>query len=191
MSTSPARILQFPSRTEIADASSLQNDYGRADSQTIVDKIVNETESSSPIEIEDLYPEMLGVRPELDIASRLLARSLADLDKAVALSEQGDLIVADDAVQRFQAALPELFNCRDLSDSFGAVVGAALNGLNNQRGNPLSTPQIKTLRDTVGALRSEPFMKFDAAVEKIMRMEDAGFVVEPPEFEVLTDWLDE
>lgn len=191
MSTSPAKILQFPSGTEVADASSLQNDYWRPDPQPIVDKIVKETESSSPIGIDDLYPEMLGVRPELDIASRLLARSLADLDEAAALSAQGDLIVADDAVQRFQAALPELFSCRDLSDSFGALVGAAVNALNNQRGNPLSIPQIKTLRDAVGTLRSEPFMKFDAAVEKIMRMEDAGFVVEPPEFEVLTEWLDE
>ena len=52
----------------------------------------------------------------------------------------GSDILADDAVQRFQGRLPELFNCRNLSDSFGAIVGAAINALNNRRGDPLSSP---------------------------------------------------
>lgn len=193
MSASPAKIFDFPSGTEIADTTSRANMFppGTDLSQHFIDKIVEETASSNRIELEDLYPEMIGVRPELNIASRLLARSLVDLDKAVASSAVGDYILADDAIQRFQAALPELFNCRVLSDSFGALVTAILNALNNQHGTPLSPPQIEALRNAVRTLRSEPFMGFDAAVTEIMKMEETGFIVEPPEFEILADWLDE
>ena len=40
-------------------------------------------------------------------------------------------------------------------------------------------------------LRSQPFMPFDAALTEIMEIEDSGLAVEPEEFEVLADWLDE
>jgi hypothetical protein len=153
-----------------------------------MDQIVRESPSLGRIDIGDLYPEMLGIRPELTVALDLLAESLVDLDEA---SNAGSDILADDAVQRFQGRLPELFNCRNLSDSFGAIIGAVINALNNRRGDPLSSPQIRTLRNATQSLRSEPFMPFDAAVTEIMAIEDSGLAVEPEEFEVLADWLDE
>src|SRR5688500_16915870 len=119
MSASLAKIIQFPtpgtgtagdeSASRVARAASRLRDS--APGAVVDDKVVGESPSSGRIEIEDLYPEMVGVRPELNAATRLLARSIVDLNEAVEAARSGNEIVADDAVQRFQGALPELFNC--------------------------------------------------------------------------------
>ena len=198
MSTKQAKIYQFPSGTGVSEengpvGSSIGNEtnFTRGGFGVVVDSPVLRNTSTGRIAVEDLYPEMIAVRPELSGALRLLARSAQYLDEALDASTRGNAIIADDAVQRFQAVLPELFSCRALGDGFGAIVNAVINATSNQRGEFLSRLQTEQLKRSVLRLRSEPFIEFDEAVSEIMKMEDAGFSVEPREFDVLADWLDE
>ena len=193
MSTSPARVIPFRSRTEIPSGTDSTKHViqSTAESSPVIERVVDVNVSTGVIAIEDLYPEMVAVRPELNTAARLLADSIVELEEARNSVAAGDDIVADDAVQRFQSKLPELFCCRDLSSGFAALINATINALHNRHGDPLSLVQIQSLSDAMQNLRSQPFMEFDEAVNEIVAMEDAGLIVEPAEFEILADWLDE
>ena len=145
--------------------------------------------SPSELSVEELYPEMSAIRPEIVIATGLLDSGLADLNNALALSNENQTILADDAIQRFEATLPELFACRVVGDGFAAVTNALVHGLDNRQGELLSAKQIQTLRTVVTNLRKQPFLSFDDAIDSVMEMESAGFIVEPQGFEALADWL--
>lgn len=143
------------------------------------------------ISIEELYPASEAIKPELNVALRLLSVSSNRIQESIELLHIGDSVASDDAIQHLQAILPELFCCRSISDSFGAMINATYHALKNQEGLPLSKHQIQALGRALGRIRSEPYMRFETAVEEIMALEEAGFMVEPPEFEYLADWLDE
>lgn len=147
--------------------------------------------SAQRISIEELYPASEAIKPELNVALRLLSVSSTCIQEAIELLHIGDSVASDDAIQRLQAILPELFCCRIISDSFGAMINATYHALKNQEGLPLTKHQIQAIGRAVSRIRSEPFMRFEAAVEEIMALEEVGFIVEPPEFEYLADWLDE
>jgi hypothetical protein len=198
MSTSTARIYDISTRAEIVEPIANSTPASTASfakrlrvQPRIVDKVVDESVSSALIDIEDLYPNMGATRPQLNTALRLLAESLSELQTAGEAASRGADISGDDAVQRFQAKLPELFNCRVLGDGFGAIINATIHAMNNRYGEPLSVAQVETLAGALRELRSRPFMDFDKAVTQIMAIEETGLQVEPAEFEVLADWLDE
>jgi hypothetical protein len=139
----------------------------------------------------ELYSEFENVSPELNSAARLLSLSLEHLDRALRAQRDNDPIEADDATQRMQALLPELFCFRSLGDGFGIVVNGLLCGFQNLEGIPLQRDQLEKVRQTLLKLRSEPFLRESDAVTTVTVLEQAGFVVEPPEFEYLADLLDE
>jgi hypothetical protein len=141
--------------------------------------------------IDDLYPATESVTPELGAALRLLARAIQYTDDAFEAIQNRNAIAADDAMQRLQAMMPELFNCRSLGDGYGAVINGILSSLENMHGAPLSQQQIQAIKQVLEKIRSEPFMKFDDAIEEMMKLELAGLVVEPEGLEYLADWLDE
>lgn len=143
------------------------------------------------ISTDDLYTSFENVSTELSSAIRLLSHCLEHIDYAVEAQRKNNIIEADDAIQRLQGLLPELFCCRSLGDGFGLVVNAVICGFQNQAGNPLGRQQIEKLRQTIAKLRNEPFMRDDEALKTILVLEEVGFVVEPPEFEYLADVLDE
>ncbi|MFN0169513.1 MAG: hypothetical protein ACKV22_24085 [Bryobacteraceae bacterium] len=144
--------------------------------------------SPDPIDTDDLYrggpPSVLGN------ALRLLATGKEEVREALAAVRRGQVIESDDAIQRFQSLLPELFCCRQLGDGFGAVINALKFVFNNRRGQPLEEKHIQLLSQTVENLRFEPFIAFDKAAQIIARLEDAGLEVDPPELTILTDLLD-
>jgi hypothetical protein len=143
------------------------------------------------ISVDDLYPAPEAAAPELSVALRLLSTGLAYLREASDALRGGSDIAADSAVQQLQALLPELFNCRVLGDGYGAIINATHNSLRNIHGSPLRSEQINTIRQVLQRARSEPFIHFESALNEIEKLEQVGFVIEPPAFEYLADWLDE
>lgn len=143
------------------------------------------------IPTEELYSEFENVSPELRSAIQLLSLSLQHLDQALSSLRENDSIGADDAVQRVQSVLPELFCCRNLGDAYGMVVNALVCGFQNLAGVPLNRSQMERIRQTLVKLRTEPFLREGDALKVISALEDAGLVVEPAEFEVLQELLDE
>lgn len=152
------------------------------------------TTTSQPrrrITTEELYSQFENVSPELSSAIRLLSVSLQHIDEALLAHRKNDDIAADDAVQKVQALLPELFCCRSLGDGYGIVVNALMCGFQNLAGIPLSREQTEKIRHTLVKLRSEPFLREDEAVKAVTALEEVGLVIEPAEFEYLAEMLDE
>jgi hypothetical protein len=161
-------------------------DISKAPPQTVIEIV-----PSPQISTEDLYASFENVSLELTSAVRLLSICLQHIGVAMEAQRNNNPIEADDAIQRLQGLLPELFCCRGLGDGFGLVINAIMCGFQNQAGNPLDRQQVEKLRQTIAKLRTEPFMREDEALNTIILLEDVGFVVEPPEFEYLADILDD
>jgi hypothetical protein len=51
--------------------------------------------------------------------------------------------------------------------------------------------QIRAVRSVLVAVRSEPFMTFDAALAHVSRLEQVNLSVDPPNFEYLAELLSE
>lgn len=143
------------------------------------------------ITTEELYSRFENVSPELNSAVRLLSRCLEYVDQALQAHRENDPIEADDATQRMQGLLPELFCCRSLGDGFGIVVNGLMCAFQNLAGIPLRREQIEKVRQILLSLRTEPFLRDEDAVKAITSLEDLGLRVEPAEFDYLTDLLDE
>jgi hypothetical protein len=139
-------------------------------------------------EVEDLY---VGDTPTARLIGRvrqLLADAEGHLTRAQELLSD-DVVAADDEISLLQAAMPELFCCRELSDGLGAITLGIFHGLQNRQGAPLNLDQIFAIKESVAATRSNPFLPFPEALDLIDRMVDAGVKVEPAESDVLGDIL--
>lgn len=188
-----ANVLQFPGYSNpTLDTSSGAPPSNSSHKLRVITATDVEEKVSERIAIDELYPaDSEAVAPELKVSLRLLAVGLERVEEAIEADYAGDQIAADDAMQRLQALLPELFCCRNLSDSFGAIIIATYHALKNTEGQPLTQLQIRAIGKALGKARSEPFMRFESSVDEIMALEQAGFVVEPETFEYLADCLDE
>lgn len=147
--------------------------------------------SSKKIDISELYPLSSELRPELSTAFALLDEGLHDVSVAIEMQNIGDMISSDDAINRLQALLPELFCCRSLGDGFGSIISAIYQSITNMHGNPLNAKQLSALQVVLKRVQSEPFLEFNEAVDEIMALEDAGFEVEPSYYAYAADMLDD
>lgn len=147
--------------------------------------------SRAPIKTDDLYAARDAVSRELDTALRLLKEATAKAQDAVEAFERDNDIEADDALQRLQAVLPELFCCRKLGDGYAAVVNAIMCAFENLEGIPPSIDQVTQILITFRSLRETPFMGLEHATDAVGALEGVGLVVEPPSFKYLADWLDD
>lgn len=150
-----------------------------------------EKASNSRISTQSLYLASNEIKPELAKAFQLLPEGVEFLNKAISNYIGDDLISSDDYTNRLQALLPELFCCRSLSDSFGAIINATYHSIANMQGTPLNMAQLSAVKNLLSRLYSEPFIKFEEAVEEIMTLEDAGLEVEPSNFKYMADLLSE
>jgi hypothetical protein len=146
--------------------------------------------SKGIIETRDLYP-LHSENPILSTALQLLDEGVKYLEESIKMIDQNDLLASDDALQRFQAMLPELFCCRDLGDGFGAIVNSIFHSLVNLRAAPLNRNQLNAIRKVVGRIYSEPYISFEEATDEILLLEDIGFQVEPSYFKYAADMLNE
>jgi len=150
-----------------------------------------EQASGEHIPIEDLYPLREEFNPALSSAIKLLAESLVYINEALEMLIQDDLISSDDATQRFQALLPELFCCRDIGDGFGSIINSIYHALKNMAGNPLSENQLRAIMEIIKRISTEPFIEYGEAVEEIIMLETLGFDVDPPHLEPFSDLINE
>lgn len=158
-------------------------------------QIIRESEApespSEPIQTEQLYLSIENVSTDLNAATRLLSLCLENADQAIQAHREQDSIEADDAIQRLQGILPELFCCRTLGDGFGIIVNGLMCAFQNLSGVPLTRAQAEKVRQILVKLRSEPFLSVDNAVEALQDLEQFELVIEPPEFSYLADMLNE
>jgi hypothetical protein len=129
--------------------------------------------------VDDLYADLDPKESILASAFVLLDEAETTLVEAVALAGEGDQISADDAAQRFQALLPELFCCRSLGDSFATVINALFHGLKNLNGLPVSETQIGQMLNSIRVLRRRPFLVYTEALAVVARLEATKMRVDP------------
>lgn len=138
----------------------------------------------------ELYP-LHADHVLLSTALLLLDEGANYLNDSIRMFDDGDMLGSDDALQGFQALLPELFCCRDLGDGFGAIVNSVFHSLKNLDGVPLNKKQLQTVRQIVRRIATEPFISLDEALEEIGLLQDAGLEVEPPYFKFAAELLSE
>lgn len=109
------------------------------------------------------------------------------IDKAIAYYNENDLISSDDCIQHLFALLPEIFSFRSLSDGFRAIVNTIFHAINNMKGIPINCQQMRIIRIAFMRAYTEPFLDFGEAVDEIMKLEDAGFEIEPEYFKSVPD----
>ena len=143
------------------------------------------------ISTEDLYPVREEYNPVLTMAMQLLEEGIDYIKESVRTCVEEDWISSDDAVQRFQALLPEMFCCRDLGDGFGAIISSVYHAINNMNDATLNKRHLQAILYILKRIHSEPFIEYEEAVEEIMHLESAGFEVSPSHFKFVADLLNE
>lgn len=138
---------------------------------------------------KSLYPLASELNPKLATAMQLLEEGVCQLDEAINMFIENNLLSSDDALQRFQALLPELFCCRDLGDGFGAVVNAVFHSLKNLEGMPANREQLFAIKKIINRIATEPFLSIEEAVDEIILIEKAKLIVEPSNFKFMADML--
>lgn len=150
-----------------------------------------ETSYEAQIETKNLYPLSHELRPELAAAFTLIKEGLENVDEAIKAEKEGDRISSDDAIQRLQALLPELFCCRSISDGFGSIINAVHHAIVNMQVTPLNSDQLLAIRKVMRRINTEPFLEFGEAVDEIISLENVGFEVEPSYYKYAADMLDD
>jgi hypothetical protein len=142
------------------------------------------------VSLEDVYraPEFGTV--ELTSALALLRDVIEWCNRALAALVRAEVLQADDAMVNVQVRMPELFCCRAVGDGLGEVVNAVQCSFENLSGRPMERSQIEAVRNAFVAVRSEPRISFDRAINLVSAMEQAGLAVDPAPIEALADWLD-
>lgn len=141
------------------------------------------------VDNEDLYPVREQLNPSLHMAIKLLKEAIEIVNESIKMFLEDDFISSDDALQRFQALLPELFCCRVLGDGFGSIINSLFHSIGNINNKPTNEIQLNALLRILKRLHSEPFIRFDEAVEEILYLEEVGFEVSPPHLEYVADLL--
>lgn len=141
--------------------------------------------------IDEIYFEPEFTSTEFRTALRLLAKAISYSQISLSEFREGNFIGSDDAVHHIQSLLPELFCCRNLSESFGAIINSIQNALLNNRGHQLSEEKLLGVNEILIAVRNAPFMTYEKAIDVIMVFEDYDFIVEPTGFDFLTEFLND
>lgn len=128
-----------------------------------IDRLYDRTESSA---------ELIRV---LD----LLSEATEILQEARSLAAASNLIESDRLVMRFQLILKQLFAFRKFGDGFGNMVNSMTISLVNKKGQILGQQELTALWRIIKDLRERPFLGFEASLDLVENLEDAGFEVDP------------
>jgi hypothetical protein len=190
---SAAELFRSRIESDKTQTESAQTKPTLVESDELFKKTVTETNElempTETIDFNDLYPFQEFSTPELSTGLKLLAEAIREIDASIEHHNAGDEIGADDAIQRLQVLLPELFCCRSIGDGYAMVINAVQAALDHSNGTPVTLPATIAVGQAFRVIRNEPFISSDAAVDLLMRLEDTGLSIEPRGFEVLKDWL--
>ncbi len=174
-----AKIVQlFPTRVTAASDMPSEQMQSVGVTARVVDEI-SVPRGRTALTVDDLYGELDTSQSILGSALRLLNEAESKLIEGQASAAGGDQILADDAIQHFQALLPELFCCRSLGDSFATVVNALFHGLKNLNGLPIREAQITQILNSIRVLRRRPFLEYGEALAVVGRLEATGLRSDP------------
>lgn len=157
--------------------------------ETGTDQPHNRDVRANKLSIDDLYPDPTLIGQDLSTATQLLAEVMELIDDAIECQRRDERLLADDAMQRMQMVLPELFFCRSLGDGFGAIINSLFHALRNHGGSPLTEEQMVSIRGSMMKVRNEPFLDFEVALEQIALLQSLGFNVVPMGMEVIDEAL--
>jgi len=178
--------------SEIDSTSSAIDDNLTKSSNTIEEQseyvLISDNPKNRKSQIRDLrniYFKNEFITPELRTAINLLEISQNYIFNSLNCIKEGKRKESDEYIMQFKQFLPELFCCRNISESFGSVINAIQNAMSNMKGQPLSEKQIFALQEIITALLREPAMTFEKAVDYVSDFEDADFEVESSGLESL------
>jgi hypothetical protein len=100
-------------------------------------------------------------------------------------------VEGDRILLRLHFLLRDLFKYRDVGDGFAQIVNTLQFALINQRGKPLTFPQVTTIWRIVKELRTRPLMSFDEGINAVSELEESGFEVDPPILSELVSQFDD
>lgn len=127
----------------------------------------------------NLYPLREITSPDIALAMTAADAALVLVNEVIDATEKEIFFQADDALQRLAATLPDLFLCNSLGEGFSALVVALHYAIVNPRDAVLSLDQAQEIRLALRYLKERPFMKHELAIERIVKLEDAGLIVDP------------
>ena len=119
-----------------------------------------------------------------------LSESIDLVRSALSFIDKGKPIESDSKIMEFKDLLPGLFSCREISESFGAIINAIQMALMNRKGVPLNRSQLEALDIILTQLLRSPSMPFDHAVDLIIEFEEYDFVVEPAALNAMLELLE-
>ena len=155
----------------------------------LVDSSFTESRQRREMSVDILYPQTETSSSDISSALRLLSEAITHAEKAVSCEDEQDIMGADDAITHIEIMMPELFCCRSLGDSYGLIIASVMSSLANRRGEPLTTIQVRTLWLALKALRQEPFMTYEKALDVVDSLEEVNMNIEPQGFEGLVGWI--
>jgi hypothetical protein len=182
-----ADIIQFPTRTVTTSSAIPSDQLHRVDVRTRINS--DSVPRQQTLTVDELYADLDAGQSILAAAIILLDEAETKLIEATAAADSGDLITADDATQRFQALLPELFCCRSLGDSFATVINALFHGLKNLNGLPVREAQIAQILISIRVLRRRPFLEYSEALAVVARLEATSLRVDPQSLATIEEAL--
>lgn len=162
-----------PITTRLQKPSSI-NDYGALNDDHIVD-------------VRRLFVDFSFASPELQTAFRLLDECEELINDAIESLRHEDIISSDSSVMQIKLLLPELFCCRKIGESFGAIISSIANAFDNRRGEPFEEHQLMAFRKLIIQLKARPEMNFNSAMDLIEEFEDTGFDISLPGMEFLLE----
>jgi len=154
----------------------------------IVDQIsrIADREAKLIDDVRRIYPAQDSGSP-FNAAMNLVQAAVDRVNEARDKLHDDDFIAADDRMQHLQVLLPELFCFRDVSAGLGAVVTALLIAFRNLEGRPMDSNQVEAVGRALRGLLGEPFQTHEDVLSDIIKLEDAGLLVDPPELALLVE----
>jgi hypothetical protein len=165
-------------------------DFVRKEVSIQLSEVVSGYSLKSTMDVRDIYTD-LEQFSILKTAVDLLDEAVEYLARAQSFLREGDDIAADDEIQKFHAALPELFCCRDLGDGFGTIVNAANIAINNQEGAFLNSRQVELLHSAIAEIRKNPFIPFQNVVSFLVAFQNADLAIDPPGLSVFAEGVND
>lgn len=137
-----------------------------------------------------LYPLQDSASTTLQPALKLIAEAKEHLSGAIQSIEEGDRVASELNMQHLKPIIAELFCFRNFGDGFATVISSVFYSIVNYGHLEFTSDQILMVNLAIKKIYEDPFIDYDRALELVDGLENSGFVVEPPEFEILADILD-
>lgn len=128
--------------------------------------------------LEGLYVSATDISTSLSSATILLKEGIDYLDAIIKLIDDEEMLGAHDTLMLFRRLLPELYCCRDLGEGFEEIVRSVNMAAENIGDGNLDREQAVAIRFILRILQREPFIKYDAALDRVIQLDQVGLVVD-------------